>query len=62
MPGNSRAKVLLVEGDEDKRVIPYLIEANGIRWGERNEPKVVDIEAYDGVDDMLARWRNRDPA
>lgn len=27
-------KKLLVEGAEDKRVIPYLIEANGIPWGE----------------------------
>ncbi|MGK7904814.1 MAG: hypothetical protein AB4352_26095 [Hormoscilla sp.] len=28
-------KKLLVEGDSDKRVIPVLIEANGIPWGEK---------------------------
>ena len=27
-------KKLLVEGQDDKRVIPELIEKNGIRWGE----------------------------
>jgi hypothetical protein len=47
-------RVLLVEGDEDKRAIPYLVEANGLRWGERDEPKLVDIESYDGIDKLLA--------
>lgn len=51
--GRTHPKVLLVEGDEDKRVIPHLIEANGIRWGERDEPKVVEIYAYDGVENLL---------
>jgi hypothetical protein len=46
-------KVLLVEGDEDKRVIPYLMEANGVRWGERKDPKAVYIEAYGGVEKLL---------
>lgn len=35
---------LLVEGAEDLRVIPQLIEqAAGLRWGERGQPKLVDI-------------------
>ncbi len=34
-------KKLLVEGDEDKRVIPQLIEANGIRWGESRDTWIV---------------------
>lgn len=39
---------LLVEGAEDKRVIPELIEqAAGLRWGERNQPTLVDIAVAD---------------
>ena len=26
------SKKLLVEGDADKRVVPYLMEANGVMW------------------------------
>jgi hypothetical protein len=44
---------LLVEGDEDKRVIPQLIEANGIRWGERRDQWPVEIEAVGGIDELL---------
>lgn len=43
---------LLVEGDEDKRVIPYLIEANGIRWGETRSTAIVDIESYGGIENL----------
>ena len=45
-------KRLLVEGDTDKRVIPYLMEANGVVWGAGDRP-VVHIESYGGVDQML---------
>ena len=38
----SQAKKLLVEGEKDKRVFPYLMEANGIDWPKGNEP--VDIK------------------
>lgn len=34
------SKVLLVEGVQDKRVIPELIEANGIEWELQNHPIV----------------------
>lgn len=44
---------LLVEGDEDKRVIPQLIEANGIRWGERNQERIVEIKAAGGIEKLL---------
>lgn len=45
---------LLVEGEEDLRVIPHLIEqATGLRWGERNEPKLVDIKPSGGIDKIL---------
>ncbi|GAB1539147.1 hypothetical protein NUACC21_18120 [Scytonema sp. NUACC21] len=40
------AKKLIVEGEQDKRVIPYLIEANGIPWGNTKEKAVVHIEPY----------------
>lgn len=46
---------LLVEGDDDKRVIPELIEARGIPWGEIRGQAVVDIETYDGIDGLTNR-------
>ncbi len=39
-------KKLIVEGEQDKRVIPEFIEANGIPWGERRKEAIVDIESY----------------
>ena len=44
--------VLLVEGKEDVRVIPELIEANGVNWGTRKNP-VVYIRDYDGYDQLV---------
>lgn len=39
---------LLVEGSDEKWVIPQLIEqATGLHWGERHEPKLVDIVVAD---------------
>jgi len=46
-------KKLLVEGDSDKRVIPELIEANGIPWGKNKSEAVVYIESYGGVTKIL---------
>ncbi len=48
-------KILLVEGEEDKRVIPELIEANGISWGESKKDCVVYIKSCDGIDNLLDR-------
>ncbi len=45
---------LLVEGDEDKRVIPYLIEANDIPWIE-NQQEVVFIKEYAGKTKLLKK-------
>lgn len=45
-------KMLLVEGDEDKRVVPWLAEAAGILWNPNKAP-IVDIYPYDGVDTLL---------
>ncbi|MBD2665659.1 hypothetical protein B6N60_04545 [Richelia sinica FACHB-800] len=50
MANNDQSKVvifnkkLIVEGEQDKRVIPELMEANGVPWPKGKEP--VDIEAY----------------
>lgn len=48
-----RPKKLLVEGDTDKRVLPYLLEANGVSWKTADGRPVVYIESYGGVDQML---------
>ena len=37
-----------MEGDTDKSVIPYLMEANGVKWPDRRYP-----EPYGGVDEVL---------
>ncbi len=42
--------MLLVEGEEDKRVIPELMEANGVPWGK---PPPVFIEPRDGFESMV---------
>jgi hypothetical protein len=44
--------LLLVEGDEDKRVLPWLIERAGVNWGPKSEP-IVTIIANDGVEPLL---------
>lgn len=46
-------KKLLVEGEEDKRVIPQLIEAHGIRWGETADEWIAEIVHFNGVEPML---------
>ena len=43
---------LLVEGNTDKRVIPFLMEANGVEWERSGEP-VVCIAPYGSVDELL---------
>lgn len=45
--------VLLVEGDDDKRVIPELMEANGISWGATRESWPVEIKPYDGIKNIV---------
>lgn len=48
-----RPKVLLVEGKQDVRVIPELIEANGVTWEIGKEP-VVYIREKDGYENLVA--------
>lgn len=46
-------KRLLVEGRDEQRLIPELIEQNGIDWGETREQSIVDIEEFNGIDNLL---------
>ncbi len=46
-------KTLLVEGDTDKRIIPELIEANGITWGEAPETWVANIKPCNGFENLV---------
>jgi hypothetical protein len=46
-------KVLLVEGKQEVRLIPELMEANGIDWGPRKQPTVY-IREYDGYEKLIA--------
>ena len=48
----SHPKVLLVEGKQDVRVSPELIEANGVPWGTRKSP-IVFIRDYDGYQNLV---------
>ena len=42
----------MVEGDTDKRVVPFLIEGNGVEWEISGEP-IVHIEPYSGIEELL---------
>lgn len=43
--------ILLVEGAEDLRVIPELVEANGINWGTKND-SIVEIRNCQGYENL----------
>lgn len=43
-----------MEGADDKSVIPELIEANGIRWGETAREAIVHIQDFGGTENLLA--------
>jgi hypothetical protein len=49
---NIHKKVLLVEGKQDVRVIPELIEANGVNWGTQKSP-IVYIRDYGGYQKLV---------
>lgn len=46
-------RVLLVEGSDDVRLIPYIVEANGVAWGTRSNP-VVTIKEFGGFESIVA--------
>jgi hypothetical protein len=47
------SKRLLVEGNDDLRVLPQLIEKSGVAWGPKENP-IVKIRQCDGVDELFA--------
>lgn len=47
-----KTKKLLVEGDTEVRVIPYLMERNGVTWEVGDQP-VVNIEPQGGVEEIM---------
>ncbi|MFM6859459.1 MAG: DUF3226 domain-containing protein, partial [Dolichospermum sp.] len=46
-------KKLLVEGEDDLRVIPELIEKTGINWVENKKP-IVTIKQIGGKDNLTS--------
>ena len=54
MANRYKPKRLLVEGEEDKRVIPELMEANGVIWGNKKEEAPIQIEPYGGYERITA--------
>lgn len=51
MSDKNPSNVLLVEGNSDQRVLPYLMEENGIPWPKGDEP--VDIRPLGSVEELL---------
>jgi hypothetical protein len=45
-------KKLLVEGQDDLRVIPELVEKNGIFWGNKKEEAIVSIQECGGYENI----------
>jgi len=46
-------KKLLVEGRQEQRVIPFLMEANGVHWPNDKNDAPVWIEEFEGIDNLL---------
>jgi hypothetical protein len=45
--------LLLLEGAEDLKTIPYIMEANGVTWPEKPPKAPVWIEQYEGYSNLL---------
>ena len=54
----TKTKLLLVEGDDDKRVIPELIEKNGVVWNQQ-DPLIPDIHSCGGYSKLLNQIKTR---
>ena len=48
-----RPRKLLVEGKDDLRTLPELLELAGIPWGPKKEDAPIWIEDYDGIEALL---------
>ncbi|HEY8377755.1 MAG TPA: DUF3226 domain-containing protein, partial [Nannocystis sp.] len=47
------ANRLLVEGPEDRRLLPELIEGAGVPWGTSRASWIVDVKDYGGKEVLL---------
>ncbi|MBD2132483.1 MULTISPECIES: DUF3226 domain-containing protein [unclassified Sphaerospermopsis] len=54
MAKNDKPKKLLVEGQDDLRVIPELIEKNGIFWGNKKEEAIISIQECGGYENITS--------
>jgi len=48
----SNPNILLVEGDEDRRVIPFLMDEYVV-WGNKESEWVVEVRSHGGIEDLL---------
>lgn len=48
------ANRVLVEGADDKRLLPELIERLGIQWGESESDWIAEVKDMEGVSNLLA--------
>ena len=55
---SKKTKLLLVEGEDDKRVIPELIEKNGVVWTQ-DDPLIPHIHSCGGYSKLLNQIRSR---
>ena len=51
-------KVLLVEGDDERWVIPEFVEANGIIWEDKKKRRIVEIKPFDGINKLNKKLLN----
>ena len=56
MAGKYNRNLLIVEGQEDKRVIPELMKGNVIFGGEKKEEWIVEIKVCGGYDKINTRY------
>jgi hypothetical protein len=56
--GRSRVqeKILIVEGSTEQRLIPELIESNGIRWELDDRTRIVHIEKLGGLENLTPEF------
>jgi len=53
MTHRTTEKRLLVEGRDEQRLIPELVECNGVVWGNTAAEAIVYIDEFNGVDNLL---------
>ncbi|MCW5206366.1 hypothetical protein VU08_05490 [Desulfobulbus sp. F5] len=51
-------KVLLVEGDDEKWVLPEFIEKNGVTWEDKQGNRIVEIKPFNGKEKLNRKLLN----